>query len=267
MTFPPLNTSNDPFSINLFNHIRRIWLDSEIERRIENGLLKKTDLIRAVHIIICPKRKTEIRINEEVKLKANLLKKKGVAFEKGDPVFENQIIGIKDVTLMKDVDPNCANVILLNINEYYYIIFDFRYDLEHAQDVVSLARQFITSAEFALQNDQIGPFIDNLYSAAELSIKSIFLTWPHIEPGKKTTHQVIKKMYEEFGELGNVDKVFLDIFDELSSLRPRIRYFEPNYKLPKEDCERLINTVELIIQDSEKRIKRSGILSESSNNR
>lgn len=255
MTFPSLSEDNDAFSFNLFNNIRRIWLDSEINRRIEDGRLQKTDVIRAAHIIICHKKKTEIRLNEEVSLKAELYKKEGVSYEKGDPVFEHQITGIKSFHTTDGDYANCAHVILLKIGEHYFIHFDFRYDKQHAQDSIDQAKEFYKSAEWSYNNNQVGPFIDNLYSAAELSIKSIFLTWPHITPRTKTTHKRIKNMYEEFGQLGNVEEECLDTFTELSSLRPRVRYYDPKYKISKADCERLLHTVTRMIEDAENRIK------------
>jgi hypothetical protein len=82
------------------------------------------------------------------------------------------------------------------------------------------------------------------------------------QPGKKTTHRVIKAMYNQFGEMGNVFEEFTELFEELSSLRSRVRYFDPTRKLPEEDCKQLLQTVDLMIQDSGKRIARSGIFSE-----
>ena len=129
---------------------------------------------------------------------------------------------------------NCAHVILLKIGEYYFIHFDFRYDKQYAQNSIDQAKEFFKSAEWSYKNNQVGPFVDNLYSATEFSIKSIFLTWPHITPKTKTTHRRIKNIYEEFGQLGNVEEECLDDFDELSSLRPRVRYYDPNSKFLKQ---------------------------------
>jgi len=243
----------EEFGKTVYNNIKKIWLDPEIERRSKNGIAF-TDQIRAVQILIYPEKKTIIRFNDEVEAYVTFYKKKGVAKEKYDPVYEYEVEGIKSARVTEKDDPNCAQILILKIQEYYHIYFDFRYNKQIAFTFISSSKNFYKSAINNYEKNAIQPCVDNLYSSAELAIKSLFLTWPNIKPHKGLSHKIIKNMYEEYAELGNVKKEYKEIFNELYELRPRLRYFQPDYNISKEKIEHYLRIIKEIIEDIERRI-------------
>jgi len=243
----------EKFGKTLYNHIKKIWIDPEIERRSKNGK-DFTDQIKAVQILIYPEKETIIRFNDEVEAYVTCYKKKGVTKEKGDLVYDYEVEGIKSVKITRIDDPNCAQILILRLQNYYHIYFDFRYNKPIALNFISSSKEFYKSASNNYEKNVIPPFVDNLYSSAELAIKSLFLTWPNIKPHKRLSHKIIKKMYEEYAELGNVKEECKNVFNELYELRPRVRYFQPEYDISKAKMEYYLKIVKELIEDMEKRI-------------
>ena len=56
---------------------------------------------------------------------------------------------------------------------------------------VEAAEQFYKAAEFSLNERLWNPFADNLFSAAELAVKSLLLSTPDVDFKKKTSHAAI----------------------------------------------------------------------------
>ena len=72
---------------------------------------------------------------------------------------------------------------------------------------------------------------------------------------KKTTLSVIKKRYNAFAGLGNVEPLQKNTFNKLIGLRARARYAEPNLSIPKKQAQNLLKTVEDMIENASRRIK------------
>ena len=67
---------------------------------------------------------------------------------------------------------------MIHIAAGWHISFDFRYDRELAAKHFSLAREFLDSAGESLDKLRLSPFVDNLFSACELSAKAKLLGFP-----------------------------------------------------------------------------------------
>jgi hypothetical protein len=87
-----------------------------------------------------------------------------------------------------------------------------------------LAKAFFKVADYCLQEKLFGPFVDNLYSAAELGIQSLLLLQHNPQFSLNQTHEDTRKLFFEHAELGNIDTEFSNNYTRLGELRDKGRY-------------------------------------------
>lgn len=233
---------------NLFN----LFIYPEIQRRKELGLIDDTfDLIAAQWIQYPDGRTNEIRLNSEVKALCETRYKEGITKKKGDPVFEHEIKDVIWIELTDEDDPNCAHATYIKIAGAWYIHFDFRQNKELARKNLHSAVQFLNVAEFCLEKKHWAPFLDNLFSAAELAVKSTQLMTYGGKFRKKTTHKGIRKKYNAWADLGNALPSQKEAFNKLCAYRPRARYSEPDFSIPELEANDLLKTVREMIETAQ----------------
>ena len=243
-------------SRTIMDNLANFFIYPEIQRRKKLGQIDDSfDLIAAQLIQFPDGRERIIRLNSEVKAKMKVKYKNGVSKKPDDPVFSNEIEDVERIDLTDKDDPNCSHITFLKIGGSWFVHFDFRLNKELSKKNIESAKQFLESAKISLEKKHWAPFLDTLFSAAELSIKSILLPIADSQFSKKTTHPVIKKRYNAFADLGNVEPIQKDTFNELIGLRARARYAEPDFSIPEEKAQNLLKTVEDMIKDASHRIK------------
>ena len=119
-------------------------------------------------------------------------------------------------------------------------------DKNVAKKHMQLADEFLELSKLAYESNFIIPFIDNLYSAAELFIKATLLIIPDKKLTKKATHKMIQMKYNKFAQLGNVDIEHKDIFNKLAGLRIKARYLKGDINIKDDDAKNFINKIEEI---------------------
>jgi hypothetical protein len=152
----------------------------EIEHRKKILKLSKDFVLERAQIIFFPDDHNPIiLLNEELKgIEAKIKLKNGIKKSQGDQIYENEIEGIQNITLDKKLYPNCAHVTFIKINNLWNIVFNFTYNRELAQKHIDIAQQFWSLAKVAYKHELWNAFVDNLFSAAELSVKAFFLLFP-----------------------------------------------------------------------------------------
>ncbi len=240
---------------NLLNHTLELFVQPEIKRRKEANTLPESFILKRAQIIFYSdgKRKNEVRLNSEVKAIADMKLKSGISKKKGEPIYENEVEGIKELRLTDEDDPDCGHITLIEIFNKWIISFDFRYNKALAKKHVESAKQFHELAQIAFDKGYYPPCLDCLFSAAELASKAVLL--PDADPKfkKRTTHYVIYSKYNQFADLGNVDPVFRDTLNKLSSFRARARYFA-DVPITPEEIKSYLEIVNKMIVDAESRI-------------
>jgi hypothetical protein len=132
---------------------------------------------------------SDIRLNDEVKAEAIVRLKPGIQKQYGEPVYESELQDkILKIKLTDKDDPNTAHVTLLLFKDKWIIHFDFRYNKAEAKKRYDAAREFYEVAKMSYHNRYWRPFVDNLFSSAELFVTSQLLVLSLI---KKMTHNSI----------------------------------------------------------------------------
>ncbi len=160
---------------------------------------------------------------------------------------------LEDVTafrLLEDDHPNCAHITLVRLQERWIIGFDFQYNKELSAKHVQAARDFYEVAKFALERGSLRPFVDNLFSAAELAVKALLLSIPDPSIRNSKKHEMLTSRFNRFASLGNIDPEPRDAFNRLFKLRLTARYLEGDLSMDKEDGRKLLSLVASMIEDA-----------------
>jgi len=238
--------------IAIFRQVMDIWIAPEIKRRQNLGEVKSPLILRSAQIIFFPddERKIQVRINSEIKGTIKVKFKQGVSKRNGESIFENEIESIEDFELSTDDDPDCGHITLLRINDDWSIYFDFRYNKALSIKHIGTAEQFYQAAEYSFSKRNWNSFADNLFSAAELSVKAQLLLMRDPEFRKKTSHRAIQTKFNKFARLGNIRTEHRDTFNKLSGLRDNARYLKSDIQFSEDEARKLLSIVDSMIKET-----------------
>jgi len=250
------HSQKEDFSRTVFAQFMDLFVIPEVKRRQEIGELEKSLDLRAAQIVFFPDgRKPQVRINSEVKAIGKVKLKPRISKKVGDPIREHEVEGLREITLTEEDDPDCAHATLIRISNSWIIAFDFRYNKALSAKHMETAKQFYESAEFAFNQRNWAPFVDNLFSAAELIAKATLLLMPDSKFRNKAKHGGIQVRYNRFADLGNVKPVYRKTFNRLSGLRPYARYLRRDITISEKEARNLLNAVDEMLRDGFRRIK------------
>ncbi len=231
-------------------------VNPELERRKNEEKIQDNFDLTSAQILFCGDgRSPAVRINSEVKAIVSAKKKIGVSKKKGEPIYEDELLGIKEIKLTDDDDPNCGHATLLRLHNVWFIFFDFRYNKARSLKHLKAAEEFYETADFAFNNGYWNAFADNLFSATELIVKSTLLSFADRKFVKKTRHKDIKSKYNGFAKLGNVKPTHNKTFNKLYGLRAQARYLKKEVSFSEEEGRELLDIVKEMLENSLNRIK------------
>lgn len=136
----------------------------------------------------------------------------------------------------------------------WLITWDFRYNKKRIKEHISAAKEFYESAKENLEKNRLRVFIDNSFSAAELSAKSILLIIPDKSILYGTDHEIRKEKFRNWAELGNVKMEYSKTLEWLISLRPSARYLT-SIEYKKVQPEKILQSIKEMIVFAETSIK------------
>jgi uncharacterized protein (UPF0332 family) len=193
----------------------RMFVDPEAKRRgFEFPIIK-------AQVLFFEDRPPEVRLNDEVKI--SLLIRAPRAVEKGEAVSVSEIEQHYEGSELDVTDADAGHFTAVAINGKWLMTFDFRPNKLTAAKLVKRAGEFCVSAEHALSQQHFGPAIDNLYSACELAAKARLITSAMLKSDAKK-HGTIHSGINQWGKLGNVDREFVETFNQLTKNREPARY-------------------------------------------
>lgn len=190
-----------------------------------------------------------MRINSEVRLLAQAVLRDGMSIVPGKEIYEHEVERIDKFWLSEEDDQDCGFAVVFKLQDTWGLYFDFRYNKELAQRHIDRASQFLVAAEYALEKDLEAPFIDNLFSAAELAAKAILLPH-HLMMRTNKRHDRVQKFFSDFADLGNIEMTYKETFNKLRSLRNPARYadLDTEINVSKEEKENMLNQVKEMLK-------------------
>jgi len=238
---------------NLF----QAYVVPEINRRQGQGCLPTPFGIEKAQIIFHPDRsQPEVRVNAEVTAQLKVKLKDGVEKKPGETVRRDDIDGVWGVILPQTDDLiNCAHMTIADVAGTWFGSFDFTYYRGYARQYVDTARQFLDSARMTREQQLWAPFVDNLFSCAELLAKAHLITLRNQRLVDKATHKAIHSKFNRFARLGNVPGDQRDVFNKLLKLRRALRYHKEEAKLTVEEADRILATVSYMFEDVSRRVR------------
>lgn len=236
----------------VFQQIFDLWINPEIEKRKSLNRLPNDFRLECAQIIFSLDRGgNKVRLNEEVKAIAKC--KINCPKKEGELIYETDADKIESITLT-DEDPNCAHITLLLFKTEWIISFDPRYNKQKVKDHIEASKEFLESAKENLKKNRLRPFFEDSFACAELSAKAILLQLPNKETIYDKSHESRIEQFRNWVVLGNAKPEHSVVLEQLNRLRPSARYLCSNeYK--KEDPQKIITTLEEMIQFSERSIK------------
>lgn len=238
-------TDNIDFSVNFINQALDLWILPEIKRRQEKGDIPEPYYLEKAAVFMYPdERNIEVLLNDEFQAICRVKLKEGVKKNIGESIKEEELEGIESIKLVDEIDQNCGYVIIIRIGNYWKSYFDFRYNKGLSRHHIETGDEFLSIARHALMSEYWKPFVDNLYNAAELYLKAIFLTMRDEKMMKKATHKLIQLRLNQFSSLGNIEVGQKETFNKLHGLRPLARYCKGDFSLSKEEAEKFVSHVQ-----------------------
>lgn len=225
------------------------------DRQAKNELPRPLDL-HAGQIIFFPDgRSPLVRINNEVKAIGKIKLKNNVKKNVGDPIYESEVEGLENAKLMEDDFQDCGHATLIKFGDIWTITFDFSYNKDLSKKHLDTAIEFYELAEFAHKKNHWSAFIDNSFSAVELTAKAILLGMPDKDLLKKATHKGIHVKFNRFASLGNVKEEHKDVFNKLHRMRGIARYLKKDLALSETEADEIMEMVKEMIDIANGRLK------------
>ncbi|TFV75307.1 HEPN domain-containing protein [Bradyrhizobium frederickii] len=225
-----IDTDEGPLQFDIPDHVFgpertllqafNLWFNPEVHRRVTAGTLKIPFHLRCAQVLFRSRQPPEVRFNGEISGAFEIETTRAV--KAGDPVYSSDIAKFQRYELdLADADAGHLTVYKHDDGKWQ-IFFDFQQNKRSAADLVASAEQFAATAEFALSQGLQGPFIDNLYNSSELLARARLITAAHEDEVR--THRTVGAKINWWSKLGNVDRRFVELFNELSRVREQARY-------------------------------------------
>jgi hypothetical protein len=232
-----------------FQQMMDIFIVPAIEERQASGALPRPLALRSAQVVFFPDgRKPEVRINDEVRAISQVKMREGVSKNAGDPIFEHEIQGLEGLSLPEKEFPGCGHATFVRFGESWITAFDFRYNKDMSRQHLYTATQFLAAAEYASQQEYWSSFLDNLFSAAELTARATLLLMPDKRFRERASHKAIHVKYNSFADLGNVAPEHIAAFNKLYGMRDKARYLKQPFKISGDEASTLISAVKEMIE-------------------
>ena len=234
---------------SIFQQMIDIWVRPEIDRRRAARALPESFALHAAQLICSADGEpNKVRLNDEVQAVALIRKKPGVAKEKGDTIYLDEIEGVETIVLPETEDPNCGHATLVRLGDTWHVVFDFRYNRGRSLELVGRARRFLDAARHANECAAWSVLAYNLFTAMELAAKAELLVVPDVEFLNAKSHGAVHSRLNKSAKLGNVDLAHASTFNDLAVLRQRAAYSLKSFELDAGKAASLVASVSEFVE-------------------
>lgn len=253
---------NDPtFQKTVLDSLMQTIIAPAVYERQRRGDLPDPIGFDAVHAILYPDGKIDVRVNDEVRLYISGTPQSEVVLTQRVLYDLHHFTDIESFIPREDVDEDCGYVIMILVNGAWKASFDFIYNKRLSRQHLTVARHFYAAAANAALQGHGVVFTDAIFSALELAVKGILLGFRQdLRTSKK--HEHVQSVFNWFAGLGNFPQEQKNLYNRLFKLRPQIRYLHQEIIFTKEEADEVLR----IVNDAIERLASqtaSRILSES----
>ncbi len=232
-------------STSLLEQVFELWVEPELGR---SGLQLDRDGVRQALVIMAPGRRVKTLINGEAELVATV--RATGPIEAGAPVTTSAFDEIHHLR-PHEVDPDAGWVCFVRIGSQVVIAFDFRRNRSRAGRLVERAREFSDAARLALSTGLLAPALENAFASAELAVVAQMLL---IHEEAPSGHPARRRWFVGWTDLGNAPVTHSKALSTLAKQRRRARYAEGDPSMGPAAVEKLVDTVDEIIEHADSQV-------------
>lgn len=208
------------FTVNVLENFFVTWVEPELANR---GLTVDRALVWAAVVEITPAGGHTVSLNEEVQVAAKAKPDAGI--DRGTPLTAENLEGL-DHLIPLNLHPDSGWLVYVNIDGRGYLEFDLRYNKQRIGELLNLASDYLATAE-AGYTTAPRPAIDNLFSAAELTVQAQMTRGTEhtrIRGEHSKAHKARADWLKSNVTLGNVPAEHKQVLDLLRRERNAARY-------------------------------------------
>lgn len=245
--------SEDNLGRRLFDQCLMLFINPELESRYMKKTFERPYPYSIAQVIFSPDgKRTEVRFDAEASAKIFIQLKEVAAPDRDQVYAYGDIEAIMDVEFDRTIYPDHAHATFFRQgDQFWHALYDLRFNKDLSARHLANARMFFMVAEDAQRRQHWPPFIDNLYSACELTARATLLAIPDKEFRDKATHKAIKSKFNLFFIRGEVPEKHQAAFNKLYALRDNARYMRGPSDITEQDAVHLLGAVKEMIEQAE----------------
>jgi hypothetical protein len=224
------------FGANVLENVFVTWIEPELARR---GLPLDRSSVWAAVVELLPGGGAQTTLNDDAKIAAKATATAGIA--PGTPLTEENI-GSLERFQPAGVGADSGWIVYVVFAGAPYLAFDFRYNKSRISELLDLADDYVATAQ-ASYAVALRPAIDNLYSAAELTVQAQMLG----QSQKTTFHRVRAAWLKNAADLANVPVAHDQVLNRLHGERAAARYADGPSQMTATDVAEALQAVTQMI--------------------
>ena len=230
-----------------------MWINPEIARRRALGALPDVFAPFAMQVIFDDVDGVEVRFDREVKV--TLAVEYAREMSAGELVTTDDIEDITDIRLTGN-DANAGHFTFFRKRDGWVIAFDFTRNVSRSVEFLAAAREFMTTADQALQAGRLRSFAENLFGAVELGAKGLLIMHDS-DLLQSRKHGAVASRFNRWGHFGNTDPEFTRLLNRLQGLRDKGRYLHGEFALPADEAQQMLVVAGRLLDELAARISYS----------
>lgn len=212
------------FADNLYQQVLATWVNPEVRRRLEAGTIQGDTAVWAAQVLFDPSGPESVRLNDEVNGEFHVRSSELSNLEVTQENLHALAGEIVAFHLPLDDAPNAGHITLMFHKKGFFITFDFQYNSERITEHLVTAREYLDTANRALESGSVRPAVANLHIAVELMAKATLLRHPDPILISSKSHEYVASRYNRYSHQGNTEPRFAQLLNALADTRNPARY-------------------------------------------
>lgn len=229
--------SEDEMMSRFFNQTIETFIKPEIENRRKKGKIDDGFELRGFQIIMNLGQASEVRLNKEIKIAADVKVNKSV--KKGDLIRIKDVTGFHGFMLTKD-DENAGHITGIIIDGSWILSFNFQRNTQIRQEILDTAEEFLKAAESSFKRAHYKAFHENLFSAMEAAVKATLIFLPDENLLSIKKHSPWKTKINLWNKQGNINADYVDLYNSLFKNRNKARYSHEPFIMKKRTARKML---------------------------